>query len=242
MYKFKHDVLEIPINNDDTLVIASDNSGAIGMKALDEVKVNYQTVSYYAFRVAYMECVAAGGTPFSIILHNFNDQTVWNELIEGINFGLAEVNLNNIPITGSTETNFALNQSALGLVVLGKKKIQMEKKFNPEIAKLAVIGKPLVGQELLDDESSVAPLSLYKKLATLQGVGLIRPISSKGIKYEIERQVSHSIDSPNELDIEKSSGPSTSFLVIYDTDIHSVITDMAGKHIQLINTLTNLTK
>src|SRR5690625_7025816 len=84
--------------------------------------------------------------------------------------------------------------------------------------------------------------SRYKKLATLQGVGLIRPISSKGIKYEIERQVSHSIDSPNELDIEKSSGPSTSFLVIYDTKIHSVITDMAGKHIQLINTLTNLTR
>src|SRR5699024_8890827 len=168
------------------------------------------------------ECVAAGGTPFSIILHNFNDQTVWNELIEGINFGLAEVNLNNIPITGSTETNFALNQSAIGLVMLGKKKIQTEKKFNPEIAKLADIVNPLVAQALLDDESSVAPLSHYKKLATLQGVGLIRPISSKGIKYEIERQVSHLIDYPNELDVEKSSGPSTSFLVIYDTDIHSV--------------------
>src|SRR5699024_10045541 len=154
-------------NNDDTVVIASDNSSSIGMKALDEVKVNYQTVRYYAYRVAYMECVAAGDTPLSIILHNFNDQTVWNKLKEVMNFGLAEVNLNNIPITGSTETNFALNQSALGLVILGKKKIQTEKKFNPEIAKLAVIGKPLVGQELLDDESSVAPLSLYKKLATL---------------------------------------------------------------------------
>src|SRR5699024_6691776 len=123
-----------------------------------EVKVNYQTVSYYAFRVAYMECVTAGSTPFSIILHNFNDQTVWNELIEGINFGLAEVNLNNIAITGSTERNFALNQSALGLVILGKTKIQTEKKFNPEIGKLAVIGKPLVGLEVIDDESSVAQL------------------------------------------------------------------------------------
>src|SRR5699024_12683591 len=122
-----------------------------------EVKVNYQTVSYYAFRVAYMECVAAGGTPFSIILHNFNDQTVWNELIEGIKLGLAEVNLKNIPITGSTETNFALNHSPLGLVTLGKKKIHTAKKINPEIEKLAVIGKPLVGQEIIDAESSLAP-------------------------------------------------------------------------------------
>src|SRR5699024_12307305 len=137
---------------------------------------------------------------------------------------------------GRSEIICALNEACLGLVVLGKKQIQTQKKFNPEIARLAVIGKPLVGQEALDDESSVAALSLYKKLATLQGVGLIRPISSKGIKYEIERQVSHLIDYPNELDVEKSSGPSTSFLVIYDTDIHSVITDMAGKHIQLINT------
>src|SRR5699024_5987937 len=147
-----------------------------------------------------------------------------------------EVNLNNIPITGSTETNFALNQSALGLVILGKKKIQTEKKFNPEIAKLAVIGKTLVGQELLDDESSVAPLSLYKKLTTLQIVGLIRSISTKFIIYEIELQVSHLIDYPIELDDEISSGLSTIFLVIYDTKILSVITDMAGKHIQLINT------
>src|SRR5699024_11623459 len=112
---------------------------------------NYQTVSYYAFRVAYMECVAAGGTPFSIILHNFNDQTVWNELIEGINLGLAEVNLKNIPITGSTETNLALNQSALGLVILGKKKIKTEKNYNLEIAKLDVIGKALVEQDLLEE-------------------------------------------------------------------------------------------
>src|SRR5699024_11435913 len=103
--------------------------GEIGMNDLDEVQVKNLTDSDYAFRVAYMECCASGSTPFSIILHNFNDQTVWNELIEGINFGLAEVNLNNIPITGSTETNFALNQSALGLVILGKKKIQTEKKF-----------------------------------------------------------------------------------------------------------------
>src|SRR5699024_4264440 len=120
MYKFKHDVLEIPINNDDTLVIASDKSGAIGMKALDEVKVNFEAGSYYPVRLAYMEWLAAGENRVSIILHNFSDQTVWNELIEGSNFGLAEVNLNNIPITGSTETNFALNQSALGLVILGK--------------------------------------------------------------------------------------------------------------------------
>src|SRR5699024_12467833 len=98
---------------------------------------------------------------------------------------------------------------------------------NPEIAKLAVIGKPLVGQELLDDESSVAPLSLYKKLATLQGVGLIRPISSQGIKYEIERQVSHLIDYPYELDVEKSSRPTTSPLATSDTAIHPLLTSIS---------------
>src|SRR5699024_12351793 len=95
---------------------------------------------------------------------------------------------------------------------------------------------------LAEGGSSVAPLSLYRSLATLQGVGLIRPIRSSGITYEIERQVSHLIAYPNGLDVEKSSGTSTSLLVIYDTDIHSVITDMAGRHIQLINSFINFTK
>lgn len=239
MLNYKYDALEIPFNDEEMIVIATDNSGSIGMKALDDVAVNYETVGYYTFRVAYMECVAAGGEPFSIVMHNFNDEAVWDDLIKGISKGLKEVNLDNIPITGSTETNFKLNQSALGLVVLGKKKA-IQRIIHSQTIELAIIGKPLVGQSVINEHSSVAPLSLFKELAETPKVHLIYPISSKGIKYEITRQVNQAITYPTELDIYSSSGPATSFLLVYDGEISHTIKKRAGKHLKMIRVLSKV--
>lgn len=240
MYKFKHDAEEIEFSQDEAIIVATDNSGAIGMKPLDTVHVDYKTMSYYAFRVAYMECVAAGGEPFSVIMHNFNDEMVWDELISGITLGLKEVGLANISITGSTETNFKLDQSALGLVILGKK-IQQKKTFlNAESVEMAIIGKPLVGQAVKDNEKSVAPLRIYEILSKMPEVTLIRPISSKGIKYEVDRQINQPFIYPTGLDIQKSAGPATCFLVVYDSKIHDTIKELAGEHLQMIKPVLNL--
>lgn len=238
MVNYQHDVEEIPFNEKEIIVIAADNNGAIGMKPLDEVRVDYQTVGYYAFRVAYMECVAAGGNPFSIVIHNFNAENAWYELIDGINRGLKEVGLQNIPITGSTETNFELTQSALGLVVLGKKNSREQKAFQRDSREVAIIGKPLVGQDVIDYQSEVAPLWLYKEISEMDGVDLIRPISSKGIKHEVTRQINLEITYPNELDEKVSSGPGTSFLVVYDSEISSQIQKKAGNYLQMIRVLS----
>src|SRR5699024_6649453 len=106
----------------DELVIAVDNSGSIGMKTNDHVQVPYDVVSYYNFRVAWMECVSAGAEPISIILHNFSGDEAWSSLIKGIKQGMKELNVENISITGSTESNFSLHQSAVGLVIIGDRK------------------------------------------------------------------------------------------------------------------------
>lgn len=237
MLNYCYDAEEI-LMNEEVIVVAADNSGSIGMKELDDVKVSYETVSYYTFRVAYMECIAAGGNPFAIVLHNFNDEDVWHQLIKGINKGLKEVNLENIPITGSTETNFKLNQSALGLVVLGKKTYEKKNKVRPKQLELAIIGKPLVGQAVIDEQEKVAPLSLYKELSEISGVDLIYPISSKGIKYTIDRQVNQEITYPKHLDITASSGPGTSFLIVYDTKISQLIKQKTSDYLQMIHTLS----
>src|SRR3954453_15284758 len=140
------DIITIPFNNMDSLIIACDNSGAIGKKEQDLVHVPYETVAYFSFRVAVMECIAAGGKPFSVVLHNFCGNDSWGELVKGIEKGLEELNLQDVSITGSTETNFHLQQSAIGLVVLGKKHVnkQNELHFSSHL-KFAVIGSPLVG-------------------------------------------------------------------------------------------------
>lgn len=238
MFNYTHDIKEIPFNDDETIIIATDNSGSIGMKALDEVKVSYQTVGYYAFRVAYMECIAAGGRPFSIVIHNFNPENVWKELIEGINRGLKEVDLENIPITGSTETNFELVQSALGMIVLGKKEKSKQIKSHSKKAEMAIIGRPLVGQDVIDYQTEVAPLKLYKEVAEMEGIDLIRPISSKGIKYEVVRQINQEIVYPWELDIETSAGPGTSFLVVYDSKVRDKLKKKAGRFLLMTHILS----
>ena len=88
-----HDALIIPLNDTEELVVASDNSGSIGKKPFDEISVPYDIVGYSVFRVAYMECAAAGGVPFSIIMHNFNGDDVWGSLINGIRRGFTELGI-----------------------------------------------------------------------------------------------------------------------------------------------------
>ena len=66
--------------NSETLVLASDNSGGIGLKDMDMVKTPYDIVAYYGFRVAVMECMAAGGAPISVVCIIFAGMihgTIW---------------------------------------------------------------------------------------------------------------------------------------------------------------------
>lgn len=57
------DAIIIRLNQDESPVITSDNSGAIGMKEQDVVNVPYDIVGYYSFRVAVMRCMATGARP-----------------------------------------------------------------------------------------------------------------------------------------------------------------------------------
>lgn len=214
------DTITIPLNNQESLIVASDNSGGIGMKAEDHVQVSYETVAYYSFRVAAMECIAAGGEPVSVVLHNFCGDESWSELVGGVQKGLAELNLEDIPITGSTESNFHLKQSAIGLVVLGKKPFdkKTEKYFSNDL-KFAIIGKPLVGNEVIDLTHEVAPLSTFRKVSTLQDI-MIWPVGSKGILSELNQMfptkefTKEMLDT--NVDVLKSSGPATCFIIAFE--------------------------
>src|SRR4051812_37735390 len=116
----KRDILVVPMNEWESLVISSDNSGGVGLKEKDIVRTPYEVVAYYGFRVAAMECMAAGGVPLSVVVHNFCGDDSWEALLRGVNRGLAEMGMMTVSITGSTESNFTMLQSALGMVVFGK--------------------------------------------------------------------------------------------------------------------------
>lgn len=227
------DVLHIPFNSEESVVIASDNSGAIGLKAEDAVKVPYEMVSYYSFRVAVMECIAAGAEPFAVTLQNFCGEEAWQALMAGIKKGLSELELDRVPIMGSTESNFTLSQSAIGMTVLGKMSENMSESMFSEETRVAVIGVPLVGNELVEREEEAAPLSLFKKICALPDVVTL-PVGSKGILFELNGLFSNKVFAAHEidtnLDLLKSSGPSTCFIAAYPEGKKDEVMSLAGRY------------
>lgn len=225
------DVIAIPLSGDN-LIIASDNSGGIGMKEHDQVQVPYETVAYYSLRVAAMECIAAGGEPVSVVLHNFCGNEPWEDLVKGIGKGLLELGLEGVPITGSTESNFPLLQSAIGVVVVGNRPAgKIIEIPHSGWLHLAVIGLPLVGNEVIEQEERVVPLAVFQEVSKLDGV-ITWPVGSKGIFYELQQMFpdlelkGEMIDT--EVDILKSSGPATCFVAAYHEEKSEKLRKVAG--------------
>jgi hypothetical protein len=225
------DTITIPLNSQESLIVGSDNSGGIGKKAEDHVQVSYETVAYYSFRVAAMECISAGGEPVSVVLHNYCGDDSWSELVNGVQIGLAELKLGDIPITGSTESNFHLKQSAVGLIVLGKKPLdKMTEKIFSNDLKFAIIGKPLVGNEVIDFPNEIVPLSTFREVSNLLDI-MIWPVGSKGILSEFNQMFPTKVFTKEMLDtnvdVLKSSGPATCFLIAFDQEMEENIRSLA---------------
>ncbi|CAH0242300.1 hypothetical protein SRABI96_02962 [Peribacillus sp. Bi96] len=223
------DSLILPFSEAESLIVSSDNSGGIGLKEKDLVQVPYEVVGYYSFRVAVMECMGVGGRPISVVLHNFCGDEAWKALSRGISKGLNELGMV-LPITGSTESNMPLLQSALGLMVIGKRRNERVIKQYP-FRKIALIGRPLVGNEVMEQQERVAPLSLFKSLCEMEDVQVL-PVGSKGIAYEWE-QLDPSgegvpVNISSKVDIKKSSGPSTCFLIAYPVHLEAEIRHQSG--------------
>jgi hypothetical protein len=225
-------VLTLPFQGKDTLIIAADNSGAIGMKRNDLVVVPYETTAYYSFRVAVMECMAAGGEPISVVLTNFCGDEAWDPLTSGIQKGLNELHLK-VPITGSTESNFDMQQSAIGIIVLGKKTIEKTEPLFNEQSKLAIIGLPLVGNEVIVQADQIVPLPIFQKISRLEGI-TVWPAGSKGIFSELNKMFKHKEFLKDQVitdvDIEKSSGPATCFIVLFQESLETEVKKIAKSY------------
>jgi hypothetical protein len=236
------DIVTIPFYGDYSLIIASDNSGAIGMKEYDLVHAPYETVAYYSFRVAAMECMAAGGELISVVLHNFCGNDPWDKLVTGIHMGLRELDLLDVSITGSSESNFSLQQSAVGILVLGKKTIgkTTEISFTPYL-KYGVVGMPLLGEEVLEHQNLIAPLSIFQDVCSLQDV-MVWPVGSKGILYEMNQMFNHKKflkeNVITSVDILKSSGPATCFIVVFHESQEAELKKLAGGYFHSIEIMS----
>ncbi|MFY4773594.1 hypothetical protein [Metabacillus sp. RGM 3146] len=224
------DVEMIDLNDEEQLIIAADNAGSIGIKELDAVKADYKILAASTLRVAMMECLSTGAFPLSIVIHNFCGGNAWTELLKGCHSALEEGGWN-VPITGSSETNFSMLQSALSVTVIGKLN-KKDSKINrtPDDALAAVIGKPLLGSEVLEQKDLMAPLSLFQELLTHPDVYEILPAGSKGILYEYRQLTGWNGNVSCKLDLNKPAGPSACFLITFHPSKEEEIKRTAGSH------------
>lgn len=224
------DVLEIRISSNEQLVIATDNSGAIGMKEHDAVRVPYSVVGYFGFRVAVMECMAAGGEPAAVVLHNFCPEEAWEELEEGIAKGCRELGIPSLPVSGSTESNFSMLQSAVGMLVLGRKSADADSSsIQLRGLEWAVAGSPLVGEEVLRHSERLAPLPLFAWMLRHPGVKLVVPAGSKGVMHELRSfHPGFSRAEAKGISLEASAGPAACFLLAYEKGCKEILLEKAG--------------
>ncbi len=206
----------VPFTADGELVITADNSGAIGEKSQDAVNAPNQVVGYYACRVAIMECLAVGGEPQTVVMHNFTNDEAWHDYKSGLDQVMEELKMNTIPLTGSTESNVSSLQSGLGITVIGTKTKQEDQKQWTGEEAYAVIGTPLLGEEVIHQHEEIAPLWLFQHLCQLEEVKAVSTVGSKGIGSTWREWTTSENKLTCELDVEKSAGPATCFLIAFD--------------------------
>lgn len=210
------------------LVLTTDNSAGIGEKAADIVRANDEIVSHFAARVALLEQWAAGATPLSIVMHNFSGNKSWDKYVAGIANLFATIGEPCPVITGSTESNIAMLQSAVAVTMIGEKVRKSDEAFT-----WYVYGVPCVGDEVLNESEKVADLKKIWDGLTNDLVVQVWPIGSTGILEECKR-----LGLRGEVegwDVLKSAGPATSVLLGIVTNRIDEATIHFGRYFEKID-------
>ena len=206
------------------LVIACDSSGGIGDKANDQIQLDPILAGYYAAFVPIVECLAVRGQVISLIdTLSVEMFPTGEKIIQGIQRAMLESGGSVQQITGSTEDNIMTSMTGIGVTVIGRVEHCAIKEKNSCYQKqVFLIGKPKVGQELLEEEivqhkKEIVSLSLMRELIKETWIEQMLPVGSKGIAYEIkvlqERYDGKIVIENKSIDVDKSAGPATCMLI-----------------------------
>lgn len=229
------------------MVVGCDSAGGIGPKPLDKVKVDGRTLGRFTARVALMEVSAAGALPICLVnTPSVEPEPTGVEILEGIRSEVQHAGLDqDLVITGSMEENIRVNQTGLGVTVIGlasRKQLKIGKSKPGDL--IIAVGIPCVGMEVLaaEKQNRIADLQDLLKLISLSFVHEVIPVGSKGIRHEasVIAQDSHlrvKLQEKPGVNLEKSAGPGTTVMVTIPKDAFNQLSQLVNKPKHVIGML-----
>jgi hypothetical protein len=229
------------------MVIGCDSSGGIGPKPLDKLKVDGYTVGQFAARVALMEVIATGAKPVCLVDNlSVELDPTGLEILKGVTDEAVQAGLDpKLAVTGSAEKNFAVEQTGIGITVIG---MSQKGKLRIGVSKakdaLVALGTPCVGAKVLAAEKQgyTCNITDLLKLLSLDYVHEIIPVGSEGIKREVNvlTESSGLKFKPNDgcnLDFEQSAGPATTLLASISISKIAYLERLFNKPVSLVGKL-----
>ncbi len=208
----------------ETLVIATDSCGGIGLKEKDVLNVPNHVVGSFTTRVILFELLCAKAEILTIVNNVCNEMnSTGMEIIQGIASELEKLNISRDIITGSTEENMLTSMTAVGVVGIGKCKSKTHKPCNTGDL-LILLGEPKVGAEIdFTNYSNVVSYADVQTLVNFEGTLEVSPIGSKGVMFESRllgtiNNKSVKLYENNNIDFNKSGGPATCVVALVSKD------------------------
>ncbi|SMP56281.1 AIR synthase related protein [Anoxynatronum buryatiense] len=183
----RRDFTLLPVSPESTLVIACDSCGGVGDKPEDLVPVSPEITGKFTCRVAAMEVMSTGATPCLVIdTLAVEWEPTGRRIMAGIEAFLEEAGIPLTPLNGSTEENFPMKQTGMGITVIGQvhpRELRSGVAVPGQL--LVAAGIPKVGKEIQHPfDPEILSIQDFITLRRHPGVADLIPVGSKGIQAE----------------------------------------------------------
>lgn len=230
------------------MVIGCDSSGGIGPKTLDKLQVDGYTLGKFTARVALMEVLSVDAKPVCVVDNlsvEFNP--TGKEILKGVKDEAAQAGLDpKLAVTGSCEKNFAVEQTGIGVTVIGfceRTKLKIGTSQSGDA--LVTLGNPCLGDEVVTAENNgkICNITDVLELLKLRFIHEIIPVGSEGVMREINvlaesSNLKFKHNTACEIQFEKSAGPATVLLASLPSSKLALIESLFNKPFSYIGTLT----
>lgn len=246
--KTNRDLLLFEFTTNEVLVVGCDSAGGIGPKPLDKLKVDGYILGKFTARAALMEVLSAGATLVCVVdALGVEPEPTGKEILAGIRAEAEKAGLDpKLAVTGSTEKNIVVEQTGIGVTVIGACSMGQLKIGTAQVGDVVVaVGVPSVAGEVLEAEKAGTVAETVDVVA-LQKFGFVHeiiPVGSTGIKHEVETlaagaKLKAKMVEQKAINVEKSAGPATVLLAALPENKVAELKKHLKKPVTVVATLT----